>query len=168
MTRAKAVGAAVAAAAIVATMAWYGPAQHVGGMLRFVASRQFVGGWLFASIFAVGGWWTVSTWKQLWRKGRSKWEILVYDHGVRGFGLGTAACQIGIFAYLGRSADPPGPFAGPMTVAGALAGLFFGVPVCLHLGHYWGRRFAQVMGIEHDPTLEVGEPPPWRWGDRGR
>jgi H+/Cl- antiporter ClcA len=56
---------------------------------------------LFAVIFGVGGWWTARTWRKLWRAGRSQWERLVYDYGVRGFGFSTAVGLIAIITWLG-------------------------------------------------------------------
>jgi hypothetical protein len=42
---------------------------------------------------------------------------------------------------------------------GAIAAVFFGVPVCLNFGYFWGRAFALIKGLEEDPQIEVGEPP---------
>ncbi len=113
---------------------------------------------LFAVIFAVGGWWTARTWRHLWRAGRSPWERLVYDYGVRLFGFSTAISIILIVSWLGSTADY-GALSGPMMPLGALAGVFFGVPVALHLGYWWGTTVAAVTGVEHDHQVEVGEPP---------
>jgi hypothetical protein len=113
---------------------------------------------IFSLIFAVGGWWTARTWRQLWRCGRSAWERLVYDHGVRLFGFSTAISIICIVSWLGSTADS-GNLFGPMMILGALAGVFFGVPVALHLGYFWGNTFAAIVKVEHDAQLEIGEPP---------
>jgi len=112
----------------------------------------------FSAIFAVGGWWTARTWRHLWRCGRSSWERLVYDYGVRLFGFSTAIGLIFILSWLGWTSDS-GTLFGPMMIAGALAGVFFGVPVALHLGYFWGSIFAAVVNAQHDSKLEVGEPP---------
>jgi hypothetical protein len=116
---------------------------------------------LFAVIFAVGGWWTARTWRRLWRAGRSPWERLVYDFGVRGFGFSTAVGLTAITTWLGWATDSVGFFVlfGPMMTAGLLAGLFFGTPVALYLGYFWGINFAALTGVEHDHRIEVGEPP---------
>jgi hypothetical protein len=113
---------------------------------------------LFAVIFGVGGWWTARTWRKLWRVGRSPWERLVYDYGVRGSGFGTAVGLIAIITWLGWATDSTGLF-GPMMTLGLLAGLYFGSPVALHLGYWWGTAFAALTGVEHDHSVEVGEPP---------
>ena len=113
---------------------------------------------LFAMLFAIGGWWTVRTWRQLWRCGRSDWEQLVFDRGVRGFGLQTGISLIAIIAWAGWREDSDGMF-GPMMTGGALAGLFFGVPVALHMGYFWGMNVARVIGVSRDPRVETGEPP---------
>jgi hypothetical protein len=111
-----------------------------------------------AVIFAIGGWWAARTWRQLWRAGRSPWERLVYDYGVRGFGFSTAVGLTAIITWLGWATDSNGLF-GPMMTAGLLAGLFFGTPVALYLGYFWGTSFAALTGVEHDQRVEVGEPP---------
>jgi hypothetical protein len=113
---------------------------------------------LFAVTFTVGGWWTARTWRQLWRAGRSSWERLVYDYGVRGFGFSTAVALTAIITRLGWATDSAGLF-GPMMTVGLLAGLFFGTPLALHLGYFWGTTFAAMTGIEHDHRSELGEPP---------
>jgi len=46
-----------------------------------------------------------------------------------------------------------------MMVLGMLAGVFFGVPVALHLGYFWGKGFAAIVNAEHDSKSEIGEPP---------
>jgi len=113
---------------------------------------------LFAVIFGIGGWWTARTWRQLWRAGRSPCERVVYDFGVRGFGFSTTVALTAILTWLGWATDSAGLF-GPMMTFGLLAGLFFGTPVALYLGYFWGTTFAALTGAEHDPRLEVGEPP---------
>jgi Na+/glutamate symporter len=82
----------------------------------------------------------------------------VYDSGVRGFGFGTAVAITAIIARLGWATDSDGLF-GPMMTLGLLAGLFFGTPVALHLGYWWGNIFAKLTDVEHDHKVEVGEPP---------
>jgi hypothetical protein len=125
--------------------------QHVvGTRWKFILA--------FSTIFAVGGWWTAHTWRQLWRTGRSRWERVVYDSGIRGFGFATGVSLIAIVTWLGWTADS-GPLFGPMMLTGLLAGLFFGVPVALHMGYFWGTAFAVRTGVEHDPRVEVGKPP---------
>ena len=132
---------------------------HVNGsdFLHVISTRwKFVV--IFSLILAVGGWWTARTWRQLWRCGRSAWERLVYDYGVRLFGFSTAISIIVIASWLGSTADS-GTLFGPMMILGALAGVFFGVPVALHLGYFWGSIFAAIVNAEHDLKVEIGEPP---------
>jgi hypothetical protein len=113
---------------------------------------------VITSPFGIGAWWTVRTWKQLWRRGRTPHEQLVYDYGVRLFGFSTAISIIFIISWLGWTADY-GTLFGPMMILGALAGVFLGVPVALHLGYWWGTTFAALTGVEQDHRIEVGEPP---------
>jgi hypothetical protein len=110
------------------------------------------------SPFALGAWWTVRTWKRLWRYGRSPWERAVYDYGVRFIGIFTAVSQVLIFTWLGWISDS-GVFVGPLMMGGTLAALFIGVPVSLHFGYFMGRTLATIAGAERDARLEVGDPP---------
>lgn len=125
---------------------------------RYVISTRWKFIVVFSLMFAVGGWWTARTWRHLWRCGRSAWERLVYDYGVRLFGFATAISIIIIVGWLGSTADS-GILFGPMMILGALAGFFFGVPVALNLGYWWGSTLAVIVNAEHDSTLEIGEPP---------
>jgi len=121
-------------------------------------SMRWRGILFFSTIFAFGGWWTARTWQKFWRYGRSKWERAVYDSGVRGYGFIMAVSLIFIISWLGWTADA-GALFGPMMSLGTLAGIFFGVPVGLHLGYIWGSGFAVIANAEHDKKLEIGEPP---------
>jgi hypothetical protein len=114
----------------------------------------------FGGLFAIGGWWTVHTWKALWRRGRSSRERLLYDEGVRGVrGVGFTLVVIFIVVtWLGLTADAPRLW-GPMTIGAAFAAIFFGFPVALHFGYFCGRTFADIVGEEPDSTLEIREPP---------
>jgi hypothetical protein len=113
---------------------------------------------IFAVMFSAGGWWTARTWNKLWRSGRSDWEHLVYDNGVRGMGYLMAALIFITVTWLGWAADS-GPLFGPLMIGGALASIFFGVPVALHFGSIWGRMTALIFGVERDARIEQGEPP---------
>jgi len=110
-----------------------------------------------ASPFGIGAWWTVHTWRRLWRCGRNKRERLIYDYGVRGYGVVMAIAIICIVSWLGWTEDA-GSF-GPMMAAGILAGIFFGVPISLNMGYFWGKTFTTVVGIEAESRIETGEPP---------
>lgn len=126
-------------------------------LMRELRGRALLFG-LFAVIFAIGGRWTVRTWRRLWRRGRSPRERLIYDYGVRSMGVITAAYVIVGITWLGWKTDSGGLF-GPLMTGGAIAAVFFGVPVCLHFGYFWGRTFATIKGLEEDPKIEVGEAP---------
>jgi hypothetical protein len=115
---------------------------------------------LFGGLFAIGGWWVVHTWRALWRRGRSSRERLLYDEGVRGVGFIQGVVIFLVVTWLGLTADAP-QLWGPMTRGGgAFAAIFFGLPVALHFGYFWGRTLADLVGEEPDSTLEIGEPPP--------
>jgi len=153
------IGAAIGACISFITLLVYGGTTGLDlrQLLHTVRNRAAILG-LFAVIFAIGGWWTVHTWRQLWRRGRSPRERLIYDYGVRGFGFSTAVSLFFIITWLGWMNDS-GTLFGSLMTGGAIAALFFGVPVSLHLGYFWGRALAAVAGAEGDPRVEVGEPP---------
>jgi hypothetical protein len=155
---AEGIGAAIAASTIVTVLLFFSAIDfNLNQILLVFRTRGFLLGF-FGTIFAVGGWWTVRTWRQLWRCGRSPWERLVFDTGVRGAGCMNAICVIAILGWLGWKEDSGAPF-GPLMIGGAVTGLFFGAPVCLHLGYFFGRSFASVTGIDRDSRLEIGDPP---------
>jgi hypothetical protein len=108
---------------------------------------------VITSPFAIGAWWTVRTWKRLWRCGRTPRERLTYDRGVRGYGLGKAVAIFCIVTWLGWTTDVT--LFGPMMMAEALASIFFGVPISLNMGYFWGSIFATIVGIDSDPQCEV-------------
>ncbi len=152
------IGAAIAAIANTITLLFYsGIHLHMGDLLHVFRTRGLFFA-VFSGIFAIGGWWTVRAWKQLWRCGRSPWERMVYDHGVRLFRWMTAASIVAIITSLGWQADAGAPF-GPLMMTGALGAVVFGLPVSLHLGYFWGNAFAKVVGVERDPRVEIGDPP---------
>jgi hypothetical protein len=110
-----------------------------------------------ASPFGIGAWWTVHTWRRLWRCGRTKRERLIYDYGVRSYGVIMAIAIICIVAWLGWTEDAAS--FGPMMTAGVIASVFFGVPISLNMGYFWGKTFATIVGVEAEPRAEAGEPP---------
>jgi hypothetical protein len=150
--------AIVAAASIVALLLMESGLKSTWSDLQDVVMTSWRFFALFAVIFAVGGWWTARTWRQLWRCGRSAWERLAYDYGVRLIGFSNAIGLILISSWLGWTADS-GPLFGAMMIAGALAGVFFGLPVMLYFGYFMGSIFAAIVKAEHDSNAEIGEPP---------
>ena len=157
-SHAEAGGAVIGVVVSFATLAAYSDlSSDLDVLMRELKGRAFLFA-LFAVIFAVGGWWTVGTWRKLWRRGRSPREQLIYDYGVRTMGAVTAAYIIVGMTWLGWKTDSGAPF-GPLMTGAAVAAVFFGVPVSLHFGYFWGRAFATIKGLEEDPKIEVGEPP---------
>jgi hypothetical protein len=112
---------------------------------------------VITSPFGIGAWWTVRTWKRLWRCGRTPRERLIYDFGVRGYGVGMAAAISCLVTWLGWTTDANS--FGPIAILGALASIFFGVPVSLNMGYFWGSAFAKVYGMQADLPSKLGEPP---------
>jgi hypothetical protein len=112
----------------------------------------------WAPLFGIAGWWAAHAWNQLWRRGRSDRERMVYDYGVRGFGALGALGSILYGAWQGWQNDD-GQLFGSLMIFGILAGLFLGTPFFLHFGHWWGTTMAKFMGLEADARNERGEPP---------
>ena len=88
----------------------------------------------------------VWTWRRLWRSGRTPWERIVYDQGVKRFGLATG---------VGLALLPPAIEWGPLRlvnvftaayVAEAVVGALVGLPIALWGGYLWGRTMADVVG----------------------
>jgi hypothetical protein len=115
-------------------------------LLQLLLERAGIFG-LFGLLFAIVGWWTVHTWKALWRRGRSSRERLMYDLGVRGVGFFMGVVIFLVVTWLGLIADS-GKLWGPMMIGGAFAAaIFFGFPVALHFG-YFLDRIGGLYGIE--------------------
>jgi hypothetical protein len=151
-------GAAIGALISFATLVAYSALpSDLHLLMRELRGRAVIFGF-FAITFAIGGWWTVRTWRRLWRRGRSQKERAIYDFGVRTYGFSMAVSLFFIVTWLGRISEAEHWF-GPLMVGGAIAAIFFGVPISLHLGYFWGRIFAAVVGAKADPRIEVGEPP---------
>lgn len=155
----------LAACSIVATLVIYSDVEV--NLSQFIYVLRTRPGPLvaFGLLFASGGWWTVRTWRRLWRRGRSPWEHVVYDYGVRGFGIVVAAALIVIFALFDWKSESGLP-DGLLAAGGALAAMFFGTPVALNLGYLWGAAYAAATGAEKDPKIEEGEPPLLEQGPR--
>jgi hypothetical protein len=106
---------------------------------------------LLASVPVAICWWGVRTCRTLWRHGSTEWGRLVYDVGVRGFGVSVAVVMVACGGYIGAkivalsSAD-----AVPCAIAGAIFCAVFGMPVALGLGYFWGTQMAWFEGLEPD------------------
>jgi hypothetical protein len=103
------------------------------------------------SVVAALIWWSVRTCRTLWRDGTSQWGILVYNRGVKGFGVLTAICYVLGAAYIGWSdiaATPDDRLA--CAIAAALFATLFGTPVALGMGYVWGTWVARYHGYEPD------------------
>jgi hypothetical protein len=95
--------------------------------------------------------WGARTYRTLWRRGTTPWGRLVYDYGVRGFGLSTAVSTTVICAYLGATVLATSPTdSWRCAIAGAVFAAIFGTPVCLGLGYLWGTWMAYFAGLEPD------------------
>jgi hypothetical protein len=148
------VGAVAAAISLVISLKYSGADLNIHDLWHVLPLAVFV------AYFAMGGWWTVRTWRLLWRRGRSTWERIVYDHGVRVFGFLTAICLFLVITWLGWIVDSGGISFGRRMMGGVLTAVFFGIPVSLYFGQFCGRTFALFAGVENDRNVEVGEPPP--------
>lgn len=95
--------------------------------------------------------WGVRTWRTLWRRGTTPWGRLVYNYGVRGFGLSTAVSITVIGGYFGATVLATSPAdSWRCAIAGAIFAAIFGTPVGLGLGYLWGTWMAYFAGVEPD------------------
>ena len=101
-----------------------------------------------AATFGAFGWWGAYTWQQLWRNGQGKWERLVFNYGVRRFGLATTLSFMVILGCFGAASGDGRVDSLRWLVGGVYFGAVFGLPVGLHTGYFWGVACAKVMGIK--------------------
>jgi hypothetical protein len=96
-------------------------------------------------------WWGIRTCRALWRRGTSRWGVLVYNYGVRLFG-GMAAIGITfIGGYVGATvAAVSDADVTRCMIAGAFLAAIFGIPVALGMGYWWGCEMARFYGLEPD------------------
>lgn len=153
---AKAIVPIVAACSIVVALLFYSENETGVSHAWYLLQHRTGPVVFFGGVFAIGGWWTILTWRRLWRGGRDPWERAVYDYGVRTYGLLMSIALIVICAWLGGEFDSQRKL---MVAVGAIGGLFFGMPVALNMGYFWGLAFATIMGEERNRDAEGGEPP---------
>ena len=110
-------------------------------------------------------WWGVRTCRALWRRGTTPWSRLVYDYGVRKFGVMSAATgtlSAGYFAFSG--ADTWQQALWRAIAVGAATAILV-TPVCLGMGYIWGTWMANFLGFEPDAKSTRSSPAPnnrWR------
>jgi hypothetical protein len=120
---------------------------------------------VLSSPWIVAAWWTVYRWRRLWRRGRGDKEWFQYNGGVRTGGVIGTVFILLLCTYLGWQNDN-GELFGPMMTLGVLGGLLVGTPFFLDFGYWLGTTLAHLEGIEADPRVERGEPPPVSQADR--
>ena len=150
--------AACAFAACVALVAIVPSPYGAGDIVRLLGSElpTFV---VMATIFAIGGFAAVRMWRKLWRRGRDRWEVLVFGFGVRGVGAGAgllilAWCIWQFGQYDADSTAQVGSFA-----LGFLVGIVVGAPIGLGFGYFWGISMAAIFGIKRSHGSVESEPP---------
>src|SRR5262245_46631334 len=74
------------------------------------------------------------TWSRFWRHGADAWELLVYDRGVRRFGVLMWFCLGFVFPPV-HAWNQGLPILSLQTLRTALAELAFGGPICLWMGY---------------------------------
>jgi len=95
-------------------------------------------------------WWGVRTCRALWRRGTTPWGRLVYNYGVRGFGVMLAvslSLMAGYAAAGGADTSTEALWRGIVVVATVAV---FITPACLGLGYMWGTWMAYFTGLEPD------------------
>ena len=101
------------------------------------------------------------TWRRLWRRGRDRWEQIVYDSGVRGFGrLAWIANALG--APLWKAWDRGAPLLSLAVAREVLSAALLGASLWLWAGYWWGRAMARTFGVRRTALPSPSEPQPPR------
>ena len=101
--------------------------------------------------------WGARTCRTLWRRGTTPWGRLVYNYGVRGFGLSTAVSITIIGGYLGATVLATSPAdTWRCAIAGAIFAAIFGTPVGLGAGYLWDTWMAYFARLEPDVERKTG------------
>jgi hypothetical protein len=114
---------------------------------------------IVATVFALGGFATVRMWRKLWRRGRDRWEVLVFGFGVRGVGAGAVLLILGWCCWQFTRFGISSRFPSANFAFGFLTGLVTGVPVGLGFGYFWGMSMATLFGIKRSQVSVDSEPP---------
>lgn len=90
-------------------------------------------------------WWCVRTWSRIWEEPHTAYATIVYRRAVRGWGL--AMWIIGLASSVIDAYQKHHDIrqAGVRLLIEGV-GMF---PLCLWLGHWWGRAMALTFGIEN-------------------
>jgi hypothetical protein len=110
-------------------------------------------------------WWGFRTYRALWRRGTTPWSRLVYDYGVRVFGVISAVTWGVIAGYFGASGAATSGEALSRAIVVGVAVAIIVTPVCLGMGYMWGIWMAYFTGLERDETSAHSSPTPnnrWR------
>ena len=137
---------------IVSGLPHYQHLSHGARLLRLIGPLSVA----LAATYAAAGWWAARSWQILWRRGRDRWQRIVFDRGVRLVGLPIALCCTVSLTWLGWRIGASEP---RVLAAGLITGVVVGVPVGLHLGYLCGLVFARVSGIGETPSAVVARVP---------
>ena len=101
----------------------------------------------------LSGWFGVRSWRKLWRRGRTRPERLVYDYGVRGWGVMIliATPLIVAFVLLGESHSLRDRYTWRIVITSVVIVVPIALPLCLWGGYAWGLL---VGGKSRDPLAE--------------
>jgi hypothetical protein len=96
--------------------------------------------------------WGFRTCRALWRQGITPWGRLVYNYGVRGFGVANAVAWTVLGGYFGATTIASSPDDALRCAIGtAFLTALFGTPIALGLGYWWGTTMAAFRGLAPDP-----------------
>ena len=113
---------------------------------------------LLASLALVLGVWT---WRRLWRHpvGSDPYTVLVYRHGVRGFGVFMFVAMTFVVPLFEAERPLGTALASPGFWGDILLRALIGVPVYLWGGYWWGRAMARFAGLRPTaPALHRDRP----------
>jgi hypothetical protein len=108
---------------------------------------------LFTFAVIVLAWfcWSYRTIRALWRRGETKWGRLVYNYGVRVYGVGMAMVFTTYAAHLGWSVVATSDeYRLACAIVGAALGAILGIPIGLGMGYIWGKQMAAIQGLKPD------------------
>jgi len=93
------------------------------------------------------------TWRRLWRRGRNRWEHLVYDHGVRRVGALMWVLST-LYLPISNAWERGIPILSALVLSTVLLQGLVGVTTCLWLGYWAGRIMAALLGVPRSDEPE--------------
>jgi hypothetical protein len=99
----------------------------------------------FSALCGICGWYGVRSWRRLWRAGRTTAECLVYDNGVRGWGVCVFLSMplLVLYVLAGVGALSTRLFVACVIVVAPVA-----LPMCLWGGYLFGTLLSGASSMD--------------------